>query len=142
MTTETVLVLAWLVLAHLVADFVLQTDAMVEDKRSTGRRRWRGLGTHGAIVALCLAPVVGAYGARGAILLVVVAVGHVVIDAWKVRATRHAEARALRAAHARREEPADDPADALGPAWTPVPAALFVADQLLHLLLIGVAGLV
>ncbi len=140
MTTDAVLVLAWLVLAHLVADFVLQTDAMVADKRATGARGWRALAVHGAIVGGCLLPVVAAYGVRGATLLAVVTLGHVTIDRWKVRATRSSEARALQLAHRRHERPEVEPADALGPAWTPVPGALFLVDQLLHLLLIVTAA--
>lgn len=140
MSSDVVLVLAWLVLGHLVADFVLQTDSMVSDKRSTGRRAWRGLAAHGAMVALCTAPVVPAFGLRGLALLGAVTVGHVGIDRWKVRATRRAEARALRLAHQRHERPEAEPGETLGPAWTPVPAALFIVDQLLHLALIGVAA--
>jgi hypothetical protein len=136
MTTDAILVLAWLVLAHLVADFVLQTNRMVADKRSSGRRAWRGLLVHGSAVALCLVPFAVVYGAPGLVLLVIVTVGHVVIDRWKVTATRHAEATALAGAHRRRED-AESAADTLGPAWTPVPGALFLVDQLLHLVLIA-----
>lgn len=137
MTTDAVLVLAWLVLAHLVADFLLQTDRMVEDKFASGRRAWRGLLLHGGAVALCLVPIVVAYAGRGLALLAIVAIGHVGIDRWKVRATRHAQARAL--ADARRRHETVDDEDGLGAAWTPVPAALFVVDQLAHLALIGLA---
>ena len=140
MSSDIVLVFAWLIFAHLVADFVLQTDAMVSDKRSSGRRAWRGLATHGAVVGLCTAPVVAIFGPRGLLLLGIVPLGHVVIDRWKVRATRHAEARALLLAHRRHERPNDEPGETLGPAWTPVPAALFVVDQVLHLGLILAAA--
>jgi hypothetical protein len=136
LTTDYVLVLAWLVLAHLVADFLLQTDRIVEDKFASGRRAWRGLLVHGAAVGLCLVPVAAAYAERGVVLLAIVAVGHVVIDRWKVRATRHAQARAL--VDARRRHATSDE-DVLGAAWTPVPAALFVVDQFAHLGLIGLA---
>jgi uncharacterized protein DUF3307 len=139
MTSESTLVLAWLVLAHLVADFLLQTDRMVNDKFSSGGRGWRGLFTHGGAVALCLLPVVAVYGGRGLAFLVVSTVGHVLIDRWKVRATRHAEAEAL--AEARRRHQPTDAADGLGPAWTPKPGALFVADQVAHIVLLAVAWL-
>jgi hypothetical protein len=129
-TSEQVLVLAWLLLAHLVGDFVLQNEDMVADKFTTGRRRWRGLIGHGAGIGLALTPVALVYGDRGAAFLVVVTVGHVLIDRWKVRATRHAEAIALAGAH-RRHAPAGSETG-LGPAWTPVPAALFIVDQLAH----------
>jgi hypothetical protein len=140
MTSEATLVLAWLLLAHLVADFVFQTDGMVSDKFSPGRRGWRGLLSHGGAVAACLLPVAAVYGLRGAAFLVVSTAGHVLIDSWKVRATRHAEAEAL--AEARRRHQLTEPADGLGPAWTPKPAALFIADQIAHAVLLTVAWLV
>ncbi|HEY7523137.1 MAG TPA: DUF3307 domain-containing protein [Candidatus Limnocylindrales bacterium] len=137
MIAEPVLVLAWLVLAHLVADFVLQTDAIVADKVATPRRRrWRGLMAHGVIVGVCLLPLAVAFGLAGAGAAVAIALSHVAIDRWKVRATRHVEAAALN--DARRERAEHEPA-ALGPGWTPMPAALFVLDQALHLLAIALA---
>ena len=141
MTTDAVLVLAWLVLAHFVADFLLQTGAMVEDKFASGRRAWRGLLAHGSAVALCLVPAAAAWGGRGVLLVVVVSVAHVVIDRWKVRATRHAEAVALADAH-RRRAAAGVPTDGLGSAWTPLPGALFLVDQLFHLVVTWAAWLV
>jgi hypothetical protein len=138
-TSDPTLVVAWLVLAHLVADFLLQTERMVADKFTGGRRAWRGLLAHGAAVALCLVPVVFAFGLPGLALLVVVTVGHVVIDRWKVRATRRAEGRALAEAHRRHEAATST---GLGPAWTPVPGALFVVDQLLHVAVTVAAWLV
>ncbi len=132
MTSDGVLVLSGLVLAHLVADFVLQTDAIVADKAATGPRAWRGVLLHAAGVAVCLVPFVVLYGLDGAWVLVAVTASHALVDRWKVIATRRAEARALVAAHARRTG-AEDDATSLGPAWTPAPAALFAADQLVHL---------
>jgi uncharacterized protein DUF3307 len=140
MTSEATLVLAWLLLAHLVADFVFQTEEMVTDKFSPGRRGRRGLLTHGAAVAACLLPVAAVYGGRGLAFLGASAIGHVLIDSWKVRATRHAEAEAL--AEARRRHEPTESVDGLGPAWTPKPAALFVADQIAHIVLLVVAWLV
>lgn len=140
MTPDPVLVLAWLILAHLVADFVLQTAGMVRDKAAGGRRGWRGLLAHGGGVGVCLLPFVAAFGSRGLGLLLVVTVGHVLIDRWKVRATRHAEAEALADAR-RRHEPAGHEV-VLGPAWTPIPGALFIADQLAHAVLFTGAWLV
>lgn len=134
MTADPTLTLAWLVLAHLVADFLLQTESLVADKFAG---RWRALLIHGAAVALCLLPVAAAFELRGAALLATVAASHVLIDRWKVRATRHAEAEALAAAHRRHEATA--PTTGLGPAWTPVPGALFVLDQLAHLAVTVVA---
>jgi hypothetical protein len=133
MTADPVLVLAWLVLAHLVADFVLQTNAIVADKVAAGRRRsWRGLMAHCSLVGVCLVPVAIAFGPPGLVFLMLVTLSHVAIDRWKVTATRHAEAGALGAARHRPD--ADESATSLGPGWTPVPAALFVIDQVLHLL--------
>jgi hypothetical protein len=137
MTAEATLVLAWLVLAHLVGDFILQTGSMVSDKFASGSRRWRGLLAHGAGVGLALTPVVAVYGSPGALFLVVVVVGHVAIDRWKIRATRHAEAVALAGVRGRHETSGSEAG--LGPAWTPVPGALFVIDQVLHIAVI-VAG--
>ena len=106
--------LAWLVLAHLAADFLFQTESMVADKFTGGRRGWRGLLAHAAAVGLCLVPVALAFGIPGLGLLVIVTVGHALIDRWKVRATRRAEGRALAAAH-RRHEAADRRATARQP---------------------------
>jgi hypothetical protein len=135
---DPVLVLAGLALAHLVADFILQTDAMAADKRASGRRAWRALLIHAAAVAVCLAPFGVVFGAPGLAVLVVVAASHVAIDRWKVLATRRAEARALAAAHARHVHDDTDPTT-LGPTWTPTPAALFALDQLLHGVVLVVA---
>jgi len=139
MAADPVLVLAWLVLAHLVADFALQTDAMVADKTALGRRRrWRGLLVHGILVGFCLVPIPLAFGERGLWVALTITVSHVLVDRWKVGATRRAEARALADAHRRHARRRDgDGAETgagpgLGPAWTPIPAALFVADQVAH----------
>jgi hypothetical protein len=138
--TDPTLVLGWLVLAHLVADFVFQTSGMVREKNAPGRRQWRGLLRHGLVVAVPLVPAVGVWGGRGAAFLAVATIAHVVIDRWKVRATRHAEAEALADAR-RRHEPAEAD-EGLGPAWTPKPGALFIADQAAHLVVLVVAWLV
>ena len=130
MTADPVLVLAWLALAHLVADFILQTNTMVADKSHPGRRAWRGLTAHGGAVAACLAPFGLAFGSRGIALLVVITLSHVAIDRWKVVATRRAEAGALAEAH--RRHAGTGTTSGLGPAWTPAPGALFIADQLAH----------
>ncbi len=135
MIADPVLTLAWLVLAHLVADFILQTRGMARDKFLTGRRAWRGLAGHLAGVALCLVPVPIAFGLPGLAFLIAVVAAHAAIDRAKIVSTRHAEAVAIVHAH-RTHEAAPGP-EGLGSAWTPVPAALFVADQLAHLGVIG-----
>lgn len=140
MTADPVLVLAWLVLAHLVADFVLQTGGIVAAKGSSGPRAWRGLLAHGAGVALALVPFGLVFGIAGLWVLVFVTVSHVLVDRLKVLATRRAEARALAAAHRLHEGRA--PEAGLGRAWTPLPAAYFALDQVAHLAILGVAWLV
>jgi hypothetical protein len=135
--TDAVLVLAWLILAHLMADFVLQTGGIASAKSDHGSRALGGLIAHGVIVAACLIPFGLAYGGPGWALLAVSAVTHVLIDRSKVILTRAAASSALREANARHEAP--QPADHLGRAWTPLPAALFVADQVAHLVVAGLA---
>ncbi len=112
MSADAILVLAWLTLAHLVADFVIQTDGVVAAKTATGPRAWRGVLAHGAGVAVCLIPVAVAFGLPGLQALAVIVVAHVVIDRSKVVATHRAEARALADASRRQEGLA--PAQGLG----------------------------
>ena len=129
--TEPILVLAWLVLAHFAADFLFQTGRIAHAKASSGSRAFSGLLAHGLIVAALLVPVGLAYGAPGWLLLVLIVVSHIAVDRAKVLLTRRAAFRALAEAHHRHEGP--HPADHLGRAWTPGPAALFALDQALHL---------
>src|SRR5690242_20328021 len=135
--TEPILVLAWLVLAHLAADFVFQTGSIVRAKSGHGSEALRGVLAHGAVVAICLVPVGLAYGGPGWTYLVITAVLHMLIDRSKVLLTRRTAAAALIAAHGRHE--GVQPSDHLGRAWTPWPAGLFVADQLVHLV-VGFVG--
>ena len=135
MNADPILVLAWLVLAHLVADFVLQTGSVAAAKSSHGARAVRGLLAHGAVVAVCVVPVGLAWGERGWWYVAVAALSHVLIDRTKVVLTRRAAAAAVR--EARQEHEGPQPADHLGRAWTPRPAALFLADQAAHLAVVG-----
>jgi len=137
MTADPILTLAWLVLAHLVADFVIQTTGIVVAKTSRDGTAWRGLLAHGIGVAVCLIPVVAAFGTPGLWALIAITLTHVVIDRVKVLATQGAEDRALGEARRRHEGRAS--AAALGRAWTPLPAAYFALDQLAHLAVIGIA---
>jgi hypothetical protein len=130
------LTLAWLVLLHLVADFVFQTNAIVAAKTAHGRRAVRGFLGHGAGVTVCLIPVALAFGSSGLAALVLIVVSHVVIDQGKIVATRRTEATAL--AESRRRHEGAAPAAGLGRAWTPLPAAWFVIDQLAHLAVLGI----
>jgi hypothetical protein len=137
MTADPVLVLAWLVLAHLAADFVLQTGRIARAKSSHGSRSAWGLLAHGLIVAICSAPMALAFGGPGWAFVAIVGVSHVAIDRTKVVLTRRAAAGALAEAHHRHEGP--QPPEHLGRAWTPRPAALFLSDQVAHLAMIGFA---
>ena len=78
------LLVAWLVLAHLAADFVFQTARIVRAKNGRGRTAAAGLAAHGAIVAACLVPVGVAYGGQGWLFLIWSTVLHVVIDRTKI----------------------------------------------------------
>jgi len=131
--TDTVIVLAWLILAHLLADFVLQNDWIATNKGMGGRRGWVPLLVHGFHVSLCLLPVALAFGARGVAYIVLIAVSHVFVDRWKVRATRGAETSAQEQARRRIELTGETPQSGLGAAWTPWPGLLFLGDQALHL---------
>ena len=131
--TEPVLAIAWVVLAHLVADFVLQNDWIAMNKGRGHRTGWAALLVHGGHVGLCLLPAILVFGWPGLGYVAVIVVSHMVIDRWKVRATRRAEARAQD--DARRWIASGRPATVtgLGAAWTPTPGLLFLADQVLHL---------
>ena len=131
--TDTVLVLCWLIFAHLLADFVLQNDWIALNKGQDTDEGRRALATHGFHVALCLLPAVFAFGVPGLVYLLVVAVSHVFVDRWKVQATRRADEQAQVQARARMERTGEVPASGLGGAWTPWPGMLFLADQALHL---------
>ncbi len=142
MSHTAILLVAIAVLAHLLADFVFQTDAIAEAKAAPGRRGWRGLGLHAGIVAVCLVPFVLAYGGRGFGYLLIVAVAHGLIDRAKIVLNQRAVANAKPAASSTqqaadpetaRPEVADAPGDR---AWTPLPAALFIADQAAHLVVL------
>ncbi|MFL5778313.1 MAG: DUF3307 domain-containing protein [Chloroflexota bacterium] len=132
MSADPVLVVSWLVLAHLAADFLFQTGPMVRDKSAGGIRAIQGLLRHGLVVAACLVPVGLAFGGPGWLALIVIALSHVAIDRGKTVLTQRAETAAIADAR-RRHAPEGDEAESLGPAWTPVPAGLFALDQLVHL---------
>jgi hypothetical protein len=137
--TNAILVLAWLVFAHLAADFVFQSNAIVRAKNAHGGRAARGLGAHAAIVALCLVPVGLAWGGAGWLFVAWTTILHAVIDRAKIVLTRRAAAAALGEAGRRHE--GSQPADHLGRAWTSRPAVLFLADQMAHLAVAGMGWL-
>ena len=138
---DAVLVVTWLVFAHLVADFVLQNDWIAINKATGGRLGWSALGVHGLHVALCLVPVVFAYGMVGFAYLLLVSLSHMAVDRWKVQATRLAERRAQARARDRAAHGAL-PDSGLGTAWTAWPGMLFLADQALHITIALVGWLV
>jgi Protein of unknown function (DUF3307) len=140
--TDVVLVLAWLLFSHLVADFVLQDDWIAINKGTGGRLGWSALALHGFHVALCLVPVVLAFGGRGLLYLVLVTGSHMLVDRWKVRATRQSEREAQTQARARLARTGEAPTSGLGAAWTPWPGILFLADQALHATFLIVGWLV
>ncbi len=74
--------------------------------------------------------------------VVVVALTHMAVDRWKVRATRRSERSALEAAVRRHAGRPDTTPSGLGVAWTPWPGMLFLADQGLHLTIAIVGWLV
>ncbi len=131
MTADAGLVLAWLVLAHLVADFVLQPGRMARAKAAPGSGATPALLAHALVVGACVLPFGLAFGAPGWWIVVIVTLSHAVIDRLKAVLTRRAESAALAEARRRHEEAGTAP-DGLGPAWTPVPGALFAVDQLAH----------
>jgi hypothetical protein len=122
---DAVTTLAWLFLAHFVADFVLQTDRMAADKGADGNRAVAGIARHVGAVTVCLAPVIAAFGLAGIAYTLLTALTHGLIDRAKVVATRRVTA-----------TPDTVDGSALGPRWTPVPGALFALDQLAHLAVI------
>jgi len=132
-TPDTTLVVVWLVFAHLVADFVLQNDWIAINKANGTREGYRALATHGFHVSLCLVPAVLAFDVTGLVYLVLVAVSHMLVDRWKVQATRRAEVAAQAQALARRDQTGFLVPSGLGGAWTPWPGMLFLADQALHM---------
>ena len=138
MTADAGLVLGWLVLAHLVADFVLQPGRMARAKAAPGTGATPALIAHALVVAICLVPFGLAFGAPGWWVVAIVTLSHAVIDRLKAVLTRRAEATALAEAR-RRHEAAGSAADGLGPAWTPVPGALFAVDQLAHVAILVAA---
>ena len=119
-----VLVLSWLVLGHLLADFVLQPDHVATRKFGRGPEAWRALGTHVLIVGLVAAPIVLVYGLPGIAYVAVTVITHLLIDRTKIVAT-------LRMDQAPTSEPAGDPE--MVPGWSPMPGVWFLLDQLAHL---------
>jgi len=151
-------VLAWLVLAHLLADFVFQTDAIAMGKFGDDRTAWRALGIHVGIVGLLNLPFALVFGMPGLAFAAVTVAGHLVIDRTKIVLTIRAGADARPPPAADRSEadasgesnqggerPPVQPqaAGAQGPpldrTWTSRPAAYFMLDQFAHVVVLLVA---
>jgi Protein of unknown function (DUF3307) len=130
------LVLAALILAHLVADFVLQTDAIALGKFGDGRHAWNMLLAHAGLVTVTCLPLVLVFGLRGLLYVALTAVTHFVIDRAKIVLTMRAP-QPVPEAVAEGGDPAAGPP--LDRAWSARPAALFVVDQLAHLAVLVVA---
>lgn len=131
--TNVSLVLAGLVLAHLAADFVLQTDAIAIGKFGDGASAWRWLGVHVGIVIVVNLPLVLIFGAQGLLFVALTALSHLLIDRTKIVMTRRS-ATSGREAVAEGGDPAEGPP--LDRAWSARPAGLFVLDQVSHLLVL------
>jgi hypothetical protein len=116
--TEPLILAGWLLVSHLTADFVFQTDASIADRNGSWPQAWRALRVDTLIVAACMAPFWLAFGTPGLGALLVVTVPHPFIDAAKARLTE-----------TRRS--ASDPTE-----WSPWPAGLFLLDQAVHVALL------
>lgn len=68
---------------HAIADFVLQTRAMVDAKAGSATARTRALAAHGALVALAHAAWLFPFGWTALLLAVPIAIAHASIDAFK-----------------------------------------------------------
>lgn len=111
--TDPTLVIGWLLVSHLTADFVLQTDASVADRKGSGPQARRALGFHALVVAACMLPFWLAFGTPGLLAVLVVAAPHPFVDAAKTRLTG--------------QPSAADAGD-----WSPWPAGFFLIDQVAH----------
>ena len=132
--TDPRLVLAWLVVAHLVAETILGVGA--------GRGATRRSAAHALLAGACALPVAVAFGGRGLAYVAIVVAAHLLIDAWLPRPAagtgRAGDAglpdAGLPATGLRAAPPgvADSSAPSLGPRWSSGPAAVLALGQGLH----------
>lgn len=122
------LVLSWLVLGHLLADFVLQPDHVATRKFGRGSDAWRALGTHVLIVGVVAAPIALVYGLPGVGYVLVTVLTHLVIDRAKIEATLRANPTPVAT------EAGGGPE--MVPGWSPMPGVWFLFDQLAHLVVL------
>jgi hypothetical protein len=127
--TDPWLVIAWLVVLHLLAEFLFQGEPQ------RGRPRAIRLAGHAIVVAICFAPVAVAFGAAGVAVLAVAVVAHVALDGQEAGDRRLPDVVAP-GGEGRDEEALEL---SLGPSWTIWPAASAILVQALHLLTLVVA---
>jgi hypothetical protein len=139
------LVLSWLVLCHLLADFVLQTESVATDKFGRGPEAWRGLLIHVGVGSLLAAPLILGFGGAGVAYVLVTGVTHLLIDRAKIELTLRSTtpgdgvAAASGEAAAQPSTPAAGPEPEMVAGWSAMPGAWFLADQLTHLAVLLVA---
>lgn len=145
-----ILVLSWLVLCHLLADFVLQPGWVATRKFGRGPAAWRALGIHVAIVTAVAASIVLVYGLPGIAFVLVTGVTHLVIDRAKVELTLRMDTpRAGTTAVATPPDPSGIPTDGVSTdadetpeliaGWSPMPGVWFLLDQVAHLAVLVLA---
>jgi Protein of unknown function (DUF3307) len=112
--TDQTLLIAFLVAAHLTADFVVQTDRNVAGRNGSRGQAARSLTVHALAVGGFMLPFWLAFGTPGFAAVLLVAVPHPFIDAAKTSLNNRLRTRS----------PGGD--------WSPRPAALFLLDQAAH----------
>jgi hypothetical protein len=91
MTSESAALLALLVAGHMLADFVLQTSAMIARKHHPS-----GLLAHGAVVAIAhLVLLIPFFGGPAIAAVVAITAAHLIIDAGKIALQRRVPSRPL-----------------------------------------------
>ncbi len=141
------LVLSWLVLCHLLADFVFQPGWVATRKFGRGPAAWRALGVHVLIVSGIAASIVLVYGLPGVGYVLVTGITHLIIDRAKVELTLRMEP--SRTIVATPPDPSGiptegattdpDAATELVAGWSPMPGVWFLLDQVAHLAVLVVA---
>lgn len=121
------LVVAWLLLLHLIAEYVLRPDP------GRGRPSGPSLAIHGLVAAVCFAPAAAAFGTAGAAVLAVAVGAHLLLDGLEQDARRETGP----GTDALRTSAQSDLS--LGPAWTARPAARAALVQGIHVAILFAA---